>query len=384
MRKLKLTVLSLVITLLACNVISCSDLSEGSGEAQTLSEVIETTSKYIEETSEEEITSEVVSTTENNKEVTTENSSIDVFDINNYITEDRAYPPMWKVTDSKTGNTMYMLGTMHVIVESTFPLPDEVYAAYKSSKGIAVEYNVRELTASSSTAMQVANALIYKDGTKTYDYISEEAYDNAKKKLKDYGIWQATCDYFIPSYWLDLLETAPLSKMNGLETDGVDMKFIDMAKDEGKPVISIEELQTQIDMLRAYSDEMVDYVFVNEIESFDCTEDTVKEMAELYNAWASGNLGKISELAVYDENAVDIDADEDVPEELLREAEEYNKMLLDDRNVVMVKRAEEFLKNNDNYFYMVGTLHYIGDNGIVNLLEKDGYTVERVEYKNNV
>lgn len=80
MRKLKLTVLSLVITLLACNAISCSDLSEGSGEAQTLSEVIETTSKHIEETSEEEITSEVVSTTENNKEVTTENSSIDVFE----------------------------------------------------------------------------------------------------------------------------------------------------------------------------------------------------------------------------------------------------------------------------------------------------------------
>jgi uncharacterized protein YbaP (TraB family) len=31
-------------------------------------------------------------------------------------------------------------------------------------------------------------------------------------------------------------------------------------------------------------------------------------------------------------------------------------------------------------FYVVGAAHYAGEGGIIDLLEKDGYTAERVQY----
>ena len=41
-------------------------------------------------------------------------------------------------------------------------------------------------------------------------------------------------------------------------------------------------------------------------------------------------------------------------------------------------QAIKFLKNGDNLFYMVGFAHFSGEGSVIDLLEKDGYTVERL------
>ena len=56
----------------------------------------------------------------------------------------------------------------------------------------------------------------------------------------------------------------------------------------------------------------------------------------------------------------------------------YNYFLEEKRNIGMAQRAKEFLKNGDNLFYMVGFAHFSGEGSVINLLEKDGYTVERL------
>ena len=45
---------------------------------------------------------------------------------------------------------------------------------------------------------------------------------------------------------------------------------------------------------------------------------------------------------------------------------------------VMSPKAEEFIKNGDNYFFMVGAAHFAGDKGVDDILKEKGYTVERV------
>lgn len=336
----------------------------------------------IEYTTEEvtSITYESAITTTETTETTTVNSEYSDVNINTYITEHKAYPPMWKVTD-KSGNSIYMLGTMHLATDYTFPLPDEVYDVYNESDGVAVEYDIKSLQSNLGEAMKLTKPLMYTDGTTIKDHISEEAYNIGKEKINNYGMWSETLNYLKPSYWLDIMQSMSVTSIQGISEDGIDMTFINKAYEDNKPVISIETLETQGELLGMYSDAMVEFILLNDSESLDCTEETVKQMAELYNAWASGDLDKTLELAGYDETSVDLSDTEDIPDELLKEASEYDKILLDDRNKVMVDRAEEFMRNGNNYFYMVGTLHYLGENGIINLLENDGYTVERIEYK---
>ena len=61
--------------------------------------------------------------------------------------------------------------------------------------------------------------------------------------------------------------------------------------------------------------------------------------------------------------------------------DEYNKKLIDERNVGMAKAAEEYIESGDTVFFAVGSGHMLGDAGIVNLLKNDGYKVERIYIK---
>jgi uncharacterized protein YbaP (TraB family) len=52
--------------------------------------------------------------------------------------------------------------------------------------------------------------------------------------------------------------------------------------------------------------------------------------------------------------------------------------LLDDRNVTMAARLDEYLKGKEPAFVVVGAAHIIGDKGVAKLLRDKGYKVEQV------
>ena len=54
------------------------------------------------------------------------------------------------------------------------------------------------------------------------------------------------------------------------------------------------------------------------------------------------------------------------------------KKLLDDRNVAMTAKIEEYLKGKDPIFVVVGAAHIIGDKGIAKQLRDKGYKVDQV------
>jgi uncharacterized protein YbaP (TraB family) len=52
--------------------------------------------------------------------------------------------------------------------------------------------------------------------------------------------------------------------------------------------------------------------------------------------------------------------------------------LLDDRNVAMTAKIEDYLKAKDPIFVVVGAAHIIGDKGIAKQLRDKGYKVDQV------
>jgi hypothetical protein len=58
---------------------------------------------------------------------------------------------------------------------------------------------------------------------------------------------------------------------------------------------------------------------------------------------------------------------------------EYHKALLTDRNADMAEKIKGYLNSDKKETYMVilGMLHMLGDQGVVPLLEKEGFNVER-------
>ena len=73
--------------------------------------------------------------------------------------------------------------------------------------------------------------------------------------------------------------------------------------------------------------------------------------------------------------------DFNVGEEAIKKQQEnassYKKLIVD-RNIKMVDKIENLSKSNKKYMVAVGYLHYFGEDSVIKLLEKKGYTVKSV------
>ncbi len=352
---------AILLTFASCadnNDPSDSDRSKTSSEAETTTVTEEKTESEKETEPEEETKPKDDDDDKNNK----------VIDINDYITVESPEPALWKATDPDSGNELYLMGTIHVLSEEKFSMPDYLLDVYENSDGIAVEYDIRELEEISG-AQELLLKMIYADGSKISDHISEEAYEAGKKCLSDLGMYSSLLDVYKPGFWLNQIESMAMLSFKNLSQNGVDAQFLDMAAEDGKEIVSIETLDIQAQALVGYSDEYADYCLRQLPEDLENLEETAQSLGQLYDMWATGDMEGLEELS---------NDTEGIPEDLLDDAEAYYDIMLYNRNEGMADKAAEFIENGKNYFFMVGALHFAGDRGVTALLEDMGYTVERL------
>ena len=326
-----------------------------------------------EETESEDTENETESEDEENSEETTIPEAFgETADINDYVKDVKEVtPPLWKVTDEETGNQIYLMGTIHLIPSSLEKYPDNIMEIYQNSDGIAVEYNVNELQENASLLTQYAMSFMYNDGTTIKDHISEETYNKAVEYFQSIGIDNitlASLDYYNTGYWINQLESVMYLRLENISLTGVDSDFISFANEDGKEIVNIETLEIQSDALNSYDDELADFVISDMVDSMDEIEDFAQEYADTYIAWAEGD----------DDKMLELDESDEIPDDLQDNYENYLTSMLYNRNQGMAEKASEFLKNGNNYFFMVGTGHFSGENGVDDLLADMGYTVEKI------
>ncbi len=344
--------------------------ASGCGDKESSSEKVKTTT-----TNSEALTADVVGTTAAPEDETAESETKDdtskndgTVDINDYITVDTPVPALWKATDPETGNELYLMGTIHVVSEEKYSLPDYIMEVYDNCDGIAVEVDPNKLS-DMSVLQEFLTYLVYTDGTTIKDHISEESYEIGKECFEDMGMYNELLDVYTPGFWLNQIESSAMLELKNLSSEGVDSRFASMAADDGKEIVDIENLEIQASAMNAYPDDLADFCFKSIKEEFDDPSIIAESLGELYNLWATG---KIDEMLEVDENS------DEIPDELLDDYNEYMDTMLYNRNIGMAERAAEFLEDGDNYFFMVGSLHFAGDKGVDDLLADMGYTVERV------
>lgn len=320
-----------------------------------------------------EATEETLDTAEeetvDDDESSTENPLGKTADINDYIDSTEINPPLWKVTDPDSGNIMYLLGTIHMLPSNVSDYPSDLIDIYNSCDSIAVEYDVTLLEKDANAQMEYLNGLIYSDGSTIKDHISEETYNKAKDYFDSIGAYSEMLDQYTTGYWINQLSSVMLLRLENMELSGTDTYFISKAQEDSKEIISIEELSMQTDALNAYSDDYADYNISEMVDSIDDINDFAESYSELYDLWSKGSGDIMIDM--------DVDLDE-LPDDLLDDHEAYVKVVLDNRNQYMADKASEYIEDGKNCLFMVGAAHYSGDNGVDNLLEEMGYTVEKI------
>lgn len=277
-------------------------------------------------------------------------------------------PAVWQVTDPESGNSIKMMGTIHLVPETAAIVPQYVMDIYNGCDSIAVEYDVSKVQTDMVVQITYLSYFVLNDGTLITDHLSPETYEKVKARLTELGYYNEAFESYNAAYWENLLTSASIINIEGMKESGVDTYFIGIAKEDGKNVYDIEELEDQMNALTAGSDRLSEYS-INEM--LECTNEELEEdFMELYNTWATGDTEAYLE---YEAEGM-----EEFPEDIKADYERQNEAMLDKRNIGMAEKAAEYIENGENVFYMVGFAHFCGDGSVIDLLEEQGYTVEKI------
>ncbi|GGN99537.1 TraB/GumN family protein [Saccharibacillus kuerlensis] len=263
---------------------------------------------------------------------------------------------LWEVKNGPT--TVYLVGSMHIADDSFYPLRDEFEEAFAKADYLGVEIDISKAAGEEQQQM-IVDMGTYQDGTTLKDHVSAATYKQIGEILKKNGLEANAFDQFKP--WvvettLGSLQSSDAGYDAGL---GVDLYFIQKAVERKIPVLELETYESQLSMFNGLSDELQERNLQAVLDNFGEIADSTNEMAGM---WKSGDEDLLLEMT----NSI-------------AEDPEYYKALLTDRNIKIADKIAGYLKSGkaEEYFIVVGAAHYLGKDGIIKLLEDQGYTVTR-------
>lgn len=276
-------------------------------------------------------------------------------------------PLLYRVTDGD-GHVLWLFGSIHVGIEEYTTLPDYVLDAFEGSDSLAVECDVTAIENNAVEQIKVLKYLVYRDGTKIRDHVSEELYAKSVKILEENNLYNKALDSYCPAMWASTISSLLYTKAGFDPEAGVDLQLLSMAKESEKELLEIESVAFQYEMLGSFSEELQELYLEDAVEEYENSEESTKELEKLLKAWASGD----------EEGLIEITRDGEIPEEETELYEEFNKAMLTDRNEGMTDFAVDALQSGKEVFICVGAAHVVGKGAMVDLLTELGYTVECV------
>lgn len=275
-------------------------------------------------------------------------------------------PLLWKVSDKD--NSVYLLGSFHLLMPGDYPLSKDVDAAFADAEKLAFELSPEEM-GSPQLGVQMAQAALRTDGTQ----LNSELPPATKARLDAWMTANATelqkmamtpqlMQMFEPWFVGLMVTITEMTKM-GLDPKlGLDAHMAAKAGKAGKPTAGFETGAQQIAFLDGMS-KQEQLQFIDEALS-ESTEGR-EAMRKLHAAWRAGDADTLwKEMAA----------------EMRTEYPQLYRHINVDRNDAWLPKIEQRLKNDgsDDTLVVVGALHLLGEDGVVEKLRAKGYSVERV------
>lgn len=267
-------------------------------------------------------------------------------------------PLLWKVSDAD--NHLYLLGSFHMLKPDDYPLSPDVDAAFVDAESLLFEIAPSELTAPETIASFQA-AAGYDDGNTLSQVLPADTLAKLEKLLAASGSSVAKVDAAEP-WAVSLGLVMGVSQAMGFRQEhGLDRHFMARAAEAGKPVAGLEGIDAQLAAL----DGVPHAEQVSELDEF--LTDPGKAMAEfraLHETWRAGDADKL---------------DRKFRQEMADESPTSYRLVNVDRNNAWVPLLEARLAAPEgDTLAVVGALHLLGEDGVVEKLRAKGYAVERI------
>jgi hypothetical protein len=256
-----------------------------------------------------------------------------------------AEPLYWQA--KKDDLTLTILGSVHVGDESMYPLPSAITDALKNSDGLVVETDIRKTDGVVYPTTKVTTSDVLNEEQKQMLVDITKSLDMPTQQLLNAPPWATSLS----------IQMQQLKNLGYGSAGGVDATLAYKATIQDVPVISLEPLQFQIDLMTKQKDDGKEWL-ISSLEEFDQTDRVVHCLIE---SWKAGDLAKLEAFA-----------------ELSEMSPKLEKAFLTDRNIDWANKLSVIdwkLDPKGNYLIVVGALHLVGKGNLLELLEDKGFNV---------
>lgn len=268
-------------------------------------------------------------------------------------------PLLWKVSDQD--NAVYLLGSFHLLKADDYPLSADIDQAFADADRIVFEVPPSELT-DPTTAQKMQAAAGYGDERTLSTVLPAALREKLGRLLGAADGSIAQLDAYEP-WFVNLSLMLGMSQSMGFQSEqGLDQHLMARAATEGKPVAGLETIDAQLELLD--SSPLAEQISGLQ-EFLDHPAEMPGKLTELHGAWRDGDVARLSQIAI---------------DEMREKTPETYRLINVQRNDAWVPQVRTMLdasKTGDT-LVVVGTLHLLGDDGIVEKLRGKGYTVERI------
>ena len=262
---------------------------------------------------------------------------------------------LWSVRGEH--NTVYLFGSIHVLRPGDIGLPPAAAAAYEDAERVIMEIDMDDPSVSDPVAITtlMQQSALLPPGQSLRSVLGSD-YEAIAERSEAAGLDLAVMDRFAPWFVALLLLQIEITERGFDAAHGIEQQVTELAAADGKPITGLETPAQQFAILGGLSLQDQKRFLLMTLEE---SEQDDAQLDALLDAWRRGDTAALARTLS--------DEFEDFPQ--------LYRPLTEDRNRAWAAELEDLLDDRDDYLVVVGALHLVGRNSVVDLLRQRGYRV---------
>ena len=263
-------------------------------------------------------------------------------------------PFLWKIQSAKA--THYLMGSVHLLPQSTYPLPPALNQAYADTRALMLETDPNALGTPQMQARMLSDG-VSREGLARE--IAPDLYQRVRRHAKASELPATLCDQF--RAWMCALSLGVIEfQRAGMEAGfGLDQHFHQRATADRRAMKWLEAPETQLELFSGMSAPMAEQFLHSSIEDLQRPE---LRPEVLVKVWRSNDVAAL----------------EAVVDDTRKEFPDIHARLLGARNLAWMDALTNALQGATPQLVVVGAAHLVGDDGLISLLRGRGFTPQAV------
>lgn len=256
---------------------------------------------------------------------------------------------LWEISGNGLSKPSYFFGTMHVLCSEDAKISSNFQKVINSVGQVYFEIDMDDL----SQMFGSLGSLAMKDGKSLKDFYNEKDYERIKSWFSKNG----QLPFNMLEHYKPMLLSSMISEkaMACAQKDGMELQIMQLVSKKKLEIKGLETMAYQAGILDSIPYEEQAKDLLQAIDSAEVQDVMVKKLVQQYKLQ---NMDSLEVLTKSEGGTVD----------------KYIDIMLYNRNRNWVKQFDNIAKEKSTLF-AVGAGHLPGNQGVLNLLRKKGYTI---------